>query len=105
MNGRTGRGRDVESYRDHHGDQGGREESSSSRRHGHDPVPGEIDVDGAPMAVDRCRRCGIVVLDSKRPGGPCPGRNHTLTEFGVTPPTDREQEANPPASRLALVDR
>lgn len=65
-------------------------EAGRRRPRGHDPVPGEIDVDGAPMAVDRCRHCGIVVLDPERPGGPCPGPNHTLSEFGIVPTTDRD---------------
>lgn len=73
---------------------GGREESGVSRRRGHDPVPGEVDVDGAPMAVDRCRFCGIVVLDSGRPGGPCPGPNRTLDEFGIVPSADREGQGH-----------
>lgn len=76
--------------------------ADSSRRTGHDPIPGTIDVDGVPMAVDRCRQCGVVVLDPGRPGGPCPGPNHTLTDFGVTPPSDREQATEPPVGRLAL---
>jgi hypothetical protein len=63
----------------------------SRRRRGHDPAPDEIDIDGAPMAVDRCRYCGVVIPDPGRPGGPCPGPNHTLDEFGVRPPTEPEQ--------------
>lgn len=68
------------------------EETGRSRRsRGHDPEPDEIDVEGASMAVDRCRYCGVVITDPGRPGGPCPGPNHTLEEFGIRPPTEPER--------------
>ncbi|PSP76638.1 hypothetical protein BRC86_01215 [Halobacteriales archaeon QS_3_64_16] len=69
----------------------GQKTGRSRRSRSHDPVPDEIDVEGAPMAVDRCRYCGVVILDPGCPGGPCPGPNHTLEEFGVRPPADPGQ--------------
>ena len=68
----------------------------SGRPRGHDPVADEIGVDGAPIPVDRCRFCGAVVTNPQRPGGPCPGLNRTLNEFGVTPTTGRDGETEPP---------
>ena len=91
--------------RDRHDGRANESATGGARRRGHEPVSGEIDVDGAPMAVDRCRFCNQVLLDRGRTGGPCSGPNRTLTEFGISPPADRDRDANPPAGRLARADR
>jgi hypothetical protein len=108
MNGLTSRGRDAatpeERGHDGRADPPGDRETAahatrSSRPRGHDPVAEEIDVDGASVPVDRCRFCGTVIVNPQRPGGPCPGPNHTLDAFGIAP-SARGKGAEPPTGTL-----